>query len=82
MKNNFSDNHNNLKSKSLPKNWELPERWREDTLGLGLSNKQIDVMEKRFKDYWLCNQEINSNWKIVWEEWIMRMMILGNIKVV
>jgi hypothetical protein len=69
------------KGTRLPDDWKLPAEWRAYALKIGLSNKDIDLEEHKFKNYWLSmtNNATKWNWERVWKDWCIRIIYGGQL---
>lgn len=55
----------------LPEDWELPSEWREWSLQCGMFNEEIDMIQMKFKNYWLGTNKnaLKKNWYMTWQNW-------------
>lgn len=66
----------NLKSKKgtrLPDDWELEQEWGDWAIAEGLTEDDVLLHEKKFKNHWLSTTKnpTKRNWRATWENWVI-----------
>src|SRR5271154_4531775 len=56
------------KGSTLDINWTLPDKWREWSIQCGMMNEEIDMIELKFRNYWLSTTK-NSTKKDLFIAW-------------
>lgn len=56
---------------TLDINWTLPDKWREWSIQCGMMNEEIDMIELKFRNYWLSTTKNSTkkDWFMTWQNW-------------